>query len=51
MKTYKLKFKACLLGAIGKKQRFTETLQAENLEAAKLSLYNKYEHIQELKVK
>jgi predicted negative regulator of RcsB-dependent stress response len=45
MKKFKLSFTARLIGAIGKLQKFTETVEAENLEAAKFKLYKKYEHI------
>jgi hypothetical protein len=49
MKKFKLSFKARLIGSIGKLQSFTETVEAENLEVAKFKLYNKYEHISNIK--
>jgi len=49
MKKFKLSFKARLIGSIGKFQSFTETVEAENLEAAKFKLYKKYEHITNIK--
>jgi hypothetical protein len=45
MKNYKFKFLGVLLGAIGKEQKFTKTIQAENIHEAKLKLYDTHEHI------
>jgi hypothetical protein len=50
MKTYKIQFSAVTLGAIGKKQKFTETVSANNLYEANLKLYDKYDHITLLSV-
>jgi hypothetical protein len=45
MHTYRIHFMGRHIGAIGIFQEFTETVQAENDEAARLKLYDKYEHI------
>tara|TARA_R110000822_G_scaffold67329_1_gene164005 strand:- start:460 stop:615 length:156 start_codon:yes stop_codon:yes gene_type:complete len=50
MKTFKLSFIGRLNGAIGITYKIRENVNAENLEAAKLKLYNKYEHITQIKV-
>jgi len=41
----KLTFRAKYKGAIGIFQRFTEEVDAETLEEARLKLYEKYDHI------
>ena len=50
MKKYKFTFLGVKLGAIGKRVKFTVTTEAENLESAKLKLYDTHEHIQILSV-
>jgi len=50
MKIFKLSFIGRLKGAIGITYKIHETVKAENLEAAKLKLYDKYEHITQIKV-
>lgn len=45
MNTYKITFIGCMLGAIGKTYRITNTVQAENTKEASLKLYDKYDHI------
>lgn len=45
MKRYKIKFEGVIIGAIGKKQKFTLTIQAENWYNAKLKMYDTHEHI------
>jgi hypothetical protein len=49
MQTFHLSFTARLVGAIGSFQSFTEMVKAESFEAAKLALYDKYEHISNIK--
>jgi len=46
MKTYKIKFEGRLLGAIGAFYNYTEDVEANTFEEAKLKLYDKYDHIQ-----
>ena len=50
MKTYTAKFTGRKVGAIGIFYPITTTVQAENEEAARLKLYDKYEHIMGLKL-
>lgn len=45
MKKYKFIFEGVKIGAIGKRQKFTITTEAENFESAKLKLYDTHEHI------
>jgi hypothetical protein len=45
MKTYKFKFLGVAIGSIGKRIKFTKTIQAENIQDAKLKLYDTHEHI------
>ena len=47
MKTNKYTFKilAVLIGSIGKKYKYTVTINAETEADAKLKLYDTYEHI------
>lgn len=45
MNTYKVKFTATLIGAIGKPQIFTKKVQGENFDDVKMQLYTHYEHI------
>jgi hypothetical protein len=45
MKKYKIKFEGVTLGAIGKKQKYTLTIEAENWKAASLKMYDTHEHI------
>jgi hypothetical protein len=45
MKTYKFKFSGVTIGSIGKQQKITKTIQAENIHEAKLKLYDTHEHI------
>jgi ribosomal protein L20A (L18A) len=45
MKNYKFKFLGVVIGSIGKQQKFTKTIQAENIQEAKLKLYDTHEHI------
>lgn len=49
MKKYKFSFIGRQVGAIGIFYKITATVEAENIEAAKLRLYDKYDHIQQLK--
>ena len=51
MTTYTVKFTGRTNGAIGIFYPITETVQAENEEAAKLKLYEKYEHITNIQIK
>ena len=50
MKKYKISFNGVKLGAIGAKQKFTETVKALDFEKAVLMLYCNYEHISIVKV-
>ena len=50
MKNFKLHFLARKNTSIGKRLKFTETIEAENIDNAKLKLYDNYEHIHVLKV-
>ena len=45
MKKYKFNILAVKIGSIGKRKTFIVNVVAENEEAAKLALYQKYEHI------
>lgn len=45
MKTYRITFKGVLKGALGIPTKCSEKVKAENAEAAKLSLYDKYDHV------
>lgn len=49
MKTFKLSFIGRKKGAIGVFFKIREKVIAENLEAAILKLYDKYEHITQIK--
>jgi hypothetical protein len=51
MKTYEVRFYGRTIGAIGILYWITDTVQAENEEAAKLKLYDKYEHISILTIR
>lgn len=51
MKTYSIEFWGKGKGAIGAFQNCTETVQAENEEAALLKLYDKYDHVHGPEVK
>lgn len=42
---YTFKILARLNGAIGKRYKYTVTVEAENEEAAKIKLYDTHEHI------
>jgi hypothetical protein len=48
MKTYQAKFTGREVGAIGIFYKITATVEAENAEAARLKLYEKYEHLMDL---
>lgn len=50
MKKYKFTFIGRKVGAIGKTYKIVSTVTAENIDSAKLSLYDNYEHIQILKI-
>ena len=50
MKKYTFSILAVKIGAIGKRSKFTVTIEAEKFEAAKLKLYDTHEHIFILKV-
>lgn len=50
MKKYKFIFLGVKNGSIGKKQRFTLTIEADNFKDAKLKMYDTHEHIQILSV-
>ena len=51
MKTYKATFYGRKVGAIGIRYLIEDTVSADNKEAARLKLYDKYEHISDLKLK
>lgn len=51
MKTYEIEFYGRLKGAIGIFYTITDTVQAENEEAAILALYDKYENVHRPKIK
>ena len=51
MHTYKISFTGRLKGAIGIFYKITDTVRATDEKAATLALYDKYEHIHQLKVK
>lgn len=48
LKKFVFKFKARELGAIGKLSTYKRTVKAKNYEEAKLMLYEKLEHIQQI---
>lgn len=50
MKTYQASFKGRLVGAIGIFEQFRDTVEAFNYEEARIKLYDKYEHITDLKL-
>lgn len=50
MKTYKATFTGRKINAIGIFYKITDTVEAENEEQARLKLFEKYEHIQSLKL-
>jgi hypothetical protein len=50
MKNFKIQFTGKQKNAIGKSYKITETVEAENIDNAKLKLYDNYEHIHVLKV-
>jgi hypothetical protein len=45
MKSYSISFVGRPIGALGVEQRHTVEVEAEDTEAAKLKLYESYEHI------
>lgn len=45
MKKYKFSFLGVENGAIGKRYKYTKTIDAENFEEAKIRLYDTHEHI------
>jgi len=45
MKTYKFNFIGVLNGSIGKRYKYSKTVQAENITEAHLKLYDTHEHI------
>jgi len=45
MKKYIFKILAVKIGAIGKRQKFTLTVEAENFQNAQYKLYDTHEHI------
>lgn len=50
MKTYTLTFIGRTKNALGNRSTYTKTVQAENLDAARLALYGTHEHISAVKV-
>lgn len=50
MKTYTFKILAVKIGSIGKRQKFTLTVEAENFQNAQYKLYDTHEHIHILSV-
>ena len=50
MKTYKATFIGRLKSAIGITYKITDKVKAENEKEANLKLYDKYEHISNLKI-
>jgi hypothetical protein len=49
MKTYICTFTACRIRAIGVSQKWTREVEAENEDAARLKLYDDFDHIHNFK--
>lgn len=50
MKTFKVTFYGRTKNALGIRYNITDTVQAEKIEDVRLALYDKYEHICNLKI-